>query len=388
MILLAFGISFTIFITDAFGWCPENNDWPDAPCYTLYQITSESFEDKVKEDWEKYYDYKGELWMEQKRYEMKQAIQTDFLYKWLDLAESHHNVHYYYYLQGEAPDVNGEYVFTCNMYEDLSQYEEILKDDIILKKFLEIFPSATSSIVGGIDESRPPQTSILYQFEKDETNVSLLMRVFEGEDEEPCLVPRLYTLTYNIDSEVREVRYSSFDTEEILEFLESLSFSQPSLKQFNSGTSIYKIECKDGLVQVFKKTDNSPACVTLQTKSKLIERGWADNFTEVVSNTLNQKQLIASSESYTYEDLCGFPVTDMMRLNTIYDNSHRFTQEGISYFELYPGNFTHTTLAENYIPDDPHLNYWFDLENGEQIYFRIGACDVDGSDITRFEKRN
>ncbi len=22
-----------MFIPEVFGWCPENEDWPDAPCY-------------------------------------------------------------------------------------------------------------------------------------------------------------------------------------------------------------------------------------------------------------------------------------------------------------------------------------------------------------------
>ena len=274
MILFAFGISFTTFMTDAYGWCPENNDWLDAPCYAPYQITLESFEEKIKDDWANYYDYKGELWMEQKQYEMQQAMQTDSLDKWIELTESHGNVHYYYYLQGEAPDLNGEYVFTCNMYEDLSHYEEILKDDIVLKKFLEIFPSAISDIIGGIDESRPPQTSIIYQYEKNETNASLLLRVFEGDDKEPCLVPRVYTLTYHDrDSDAVEIRNSSFETGEILEFLESSQSRQSPLKQSQAGILLEEIQCRDSLI-LMSKHDRTPACVTYQTAPKIAERGW------------------------------------------------------------------------------------------------------------------
>lgn len=54
------------------------------------------------------------------------------------------------------------------------------------------------------------------------------------------------------------------------------------LKQFKSGVPIDEIQCNEGLVQIFKKSDNSPACVTLQTKSKLIERGWAESSDDVV----------------------------------------------------------------------------------------------------------
>ncbi len=46
------------------------------------------------------------------------------------------------------------------------------------------------------------------------------------------------------------------------------------LKQFKSGILIDKIQCKDNLV-LLQKYDGSPACVTPETKTKLIERGWA-----------------------------------------------------------------------------------------------------------------
>ncbi|AFS82967.1 hypothetical protein NSED_05825 [Candidatus Nitrosopumilus sediminis] len=51
--------------------------------------------------------------------------------------------------------------------------------------------------------------------------------------------------------------------------------STSPLKQLQSGIPVDEIQCKDGLVQIFKKSDNSPACVTPETKEKLIERGWA-----------------------------------------------------------------------------------------------------------------
>ncbi|WP_179372584.1 serpin family protein [Nitrosopumilus ureiphilus] len=50
----------------------------------------------------------------------------------------------------------------------------------------------------------------------------------------------------------------------------------PPLKQSNLGIPIFEIQCKVNLVLI-QKHDGSPACVTLQTKEKLIERGWADN---------------------------------------------------------------------------------------------------------------
>ena len=50
----------------------------------------------------------------------------------------------------------------------------------------------------------------------------------------------------------------------------------PPLKQIQSGVPIDEIQCKKGLVQVFKDSDKSTACITLNAKSKLMERGWAE----------------------------------------------------------------------------------------------------------------
>ena len=54
-------------------------------------------------------------------------------------------------------------------------------------------------------------------------------------------------------------------------FNESLS----PLKQFKSGIPSDKIQCKEGLVQVFKKSNGYPACVKPETVSELKKREWA-----------------------------------------------------------------------------------------------------------------
>ncbi|AFS82605.1 cupredoxin domain-containing protein [Candidatus Nitrosopumilus sediminis] len=48
------------------------------------------------------------------------------------------------------------------------------------------------------------------------------------------------------------------------------------LKQFQSGISFDEIQCRETLVLV-QKNDGSPACVTPETKIKLVERGWIKN---------------------------------------------------------------------------------------------------------------
>ena len=70
------------------------------------------------------------------------------------------------------------------------------------------------------------------------------------------------------------------------------------LKQFKSGILIENIQCKNNLVLI-QKYNSSPACVTEQTKIKLIEREWArDNSVLSKANTncmtIKQSKEIAS----------------------------------------------------------------------------------------------
>jgi hypothetical protein len=46
------------------------------------------------------------------------------------------------------------------------------------------------------------------------------------------------------------------------------------LKQFRSGTATKDVTCKEGLQLVIKAEDSSPACVTTNTATALMERGW------------------------------------------------------------------------------------------------------------------
>ena len=49
------------------------------------------------------------------------------------------------------------------------------------------------------------------------------------------------------------------------------------LHQIKKGISPERVYCRADLELVFKATDGSPACVTIFTKDKLVQRGWAAN---------------------------------------------------------------------------------------------------------------
>ena len=89
------------------------------------------------------------------------------------------------------------------------------------------------------------------------------------------------------------------------------------------------------------------------------------------------KPVSFQSITYDYEDICKFPVTDKMRLALIEEASHDFTNDGLSYIKVRGGHFTHIELSQYSEHAYPSLEYWFTLRNGNQINFKIGACDVD-----------
>ena len=54
----------------------------------------------------------------------------------------------------------------------------------------------------------------------------------------------------------------------------SLPRTYPPLKQEHLGVPYDEIQCKNNLVKVLKKSDNTPVCITTEKKSKLIQRDW------------------------------------------------------------------------------------------------------------------
>ncbi|MCV0391964.1 MAG: hypothetical protein K5790_01580 [Nitrosopumilus sp.] len=80
--------------------------------------------------------------------------------------------------------------------------------------------------------------------------------------------------------------------------------AESPLKQFKSGVSFDETQCKDNLVLI-QKYDGSPACVTLQTKEKLIERGWininiSENKNDSENDTLTTQIVIDPSNHFYF----------------------------------------------------------------------------------------
>lgn len=74
--------------------CDYNKDWPQAPCLDTPPYTIE----EKKLAWNPYYEYKGSVWMEEKKLEMINAIETGTFHEWVEKPDdySHWNVYEYY----------------------------------------------------------------------------------------------------------------------------------------------------------------------------------------------------------------------------------------------------------------------------------------------------
>jgi hypothetical protein len=81
---------------------------------------------------------------------------------------------------------------------------------------------------------------------------------------------RVFLFLNEVDGEYQISPYSF----SALNFNPDEEFLLPPLMLYRAGISSNDIVCRDNLELVLKANDNSPACVTSNTKTKLIERGW------------------------------------------------------------------------------------------------------------------
>ena len=106
-LLIILFIFFVLFPASDIFAPPSPNEWPAAPyCPGGCQL------DYLKQKWSEYYDYKGEEWMELKKYEMISSIENGNLTNWLnqDPTQAHYNAFNYYFYKGEIPNIEGKFI--------------------------------------------------------------------------------------------------------------------------------------------------------------------------------------------------------------------------------------------------------------------------------------
>lgn len=152
------------------------------------------------------------------------------------------------------------------------------------------------------------------------------------------------------------------------------------LKQIQSGVPINEIQCKDGLVQVFKKTDNSPACVSFETKAKLMQRGWAESSGNIVKQRTVQSE---HSPRLISKPLATFYAAEQMELTEEdlkeYD-SHatllKIKNDGFA-FEVDPNTLEERELYMNRFNEYPDGQYiWLvSMVKNNEYQYHINATD-------------
>ncbi|MEX0862267.1 hypothetical protein [Nitrosopumilus sp.] len=161
----------------------------------------------------------------------------------------------------------------CDLRKDLEIRGELLQQDPVVKAFLEKYPDTTSSV--SIDSSKPLKAHIKYYHEQDAVKIEFQVYVREsGVDPHDCFSLIYYTYHYEDTNKTEYAKHYYYEQQQMLDILNAdITHSSP-YKQFRHGIDLQNIQCKNELMLIIKY-DDSPACVTPETKTKLIERGWA-----------------------------------------------------------------------------------------------------------------
>lgn len=115
IIAISLLVMVSIFVANqkVFGLCMTDSDWPEKPC--CGRPHCDPGMEQQKKDWEEYYSYKGDEWMQDQKKILMDLIERGKLGSWLHhksefYTDSNRNVWNYYYLQGEVPRENGKYL--------------------------------------------------------------------------------------------------------------------------------------------------------------------------------------------------------------------------------------------------------------------------------------
>jgi hypothetical protein len=196
--LVATGMIITpLTIPQGFALCMINEDWPDAPCWEKRCTGNDepacTDPNWWKERWVPYYDYKGEEWMEIKKIELLDAIETNNFVEWKSLTRdsAHDNVYDYYFYMGKIPNSNGMFAdqifaqspipyvvdIIFNAYEQLNNR---LSTDSEFAQLLQ------TEVVGfGVDEQNEGIFIVVdptYANQENMDNYEEIFRVTIGED--------------------------------------------------------------------------------------------------------------------------------------------------------------------------------------------------------------
>ncbi len=153
IIIATITISLLGYTQYADAICMENQDWANAPCYGCINCHPGLEQERL--DWAPYYDYKGSTWMESKKQQLETTIHNNSLREWFeqDSTGAPKNLHHYYFLQGDVPNIYGmnfdealgfEIAWNAIKYNSpdapllLWNYHDVILDGIIIETDLVV----------------------------------------------------------------------------------------------------------------------------------------------------------------------------------------------------------------------------------------------------------
>ena len=158
----------------------------------------------------------------------------------------------------------------CDVNDEIA-VKAMLDKDPVVKQFLQSYPSAVFEHFKTGDEPGNPRT--YSEFRDGMFLLRLLVLTYDQNN--VCYPVYGYTIGYDFQTSNSKKLFENM-------YVKSDGVSKPLMEikklskphnQIKFGIPVDEIECKKGLIQIFKKSDKSVVCVTLQTKLKLVERG-------------------------------------------------------------------------------------------------------------------
>ena len=278
-------------------------------------------------DWTPYYDFKGKQLMESKLVELQTAVNNNMLQEWLKKptnSQEHENIHNYYYLNGLAPDRNGIYFDEALEMEKIEKAFETIPQlvPLLLWSYNDVIVDGTiieiDLAVTVMGEHVPFYTIKVNDYFKGEKNAAIITGMdnfgevdFQLFDNGLFYLKKLQNENKYSISPTSIQTFGNCDARDLIEIVPVLpnedpprsaptrseSFFDPCiaeyfhydpdffkgvlnsispLKQIKYGIPNELIRCYDDLTKVTKH-NGTPACVTHETKQKLIERGYIND---------------------------------------------------------------------------------------------------------------
>jgi len=254
------------------------------------------------EMWMKYYDYKGESFMESKKSEMIDAFEANRLSEWKSESSENFNVWQYYYLKGEVPGFSGAYYLCIDQLDANKSFTVQMNQSVFFNNFEITFSEI-------LEDSRCPTDVTCVWEGRASINIDVKNK---GKIQNMTLTTVDKTTAYFDSYEVNLVEIWPYpdSTTNIPheEYSAILSVSKiddgkilPPLKQMELGTQYSNIRCNEGLELITKTTNGHPACVKPQTIPKLVERGWTVSKSESATHDIDFTNTVTSNNQFALD---------------------------------------------------------------------------------------